>query len=98
MTACPRLLKETKQLLNKQMLPYYLRHATVRLRRQLYYYRSASALCSHYHPTAQKNRLLSASIASSCPTDQVGDVIIELVGGGKMTLNGTGLEMSDQSP
>ena len=95
MTACPRLLKETKQLLNKQMLPYYLRHATARLRRQLYYYRSASELCSHYHPTAQKNRLLSASIAS-CPTDQVDDVIIELEGGGKMTLNGTGLEMSVQ--
>ena len=79
------------------MLPYYLRHATARLRRQSYYYRSASDLCSHYHPTAQKNRLLSASI-SSCPTDHVGDVIIELEGGGKMTLNGTGLEMSDPSP
>eukprot|EP00984_Skeletonema_dohrnii_P027322 scaffold16853_cov105-Skeletonema_dohrnii-CCMP3373.AAC.3 len=35
---------------------------------------------------------------SSCPTDQVDDVMVELDSGGKMTLNGTGLEMSEPSP
>lgn len=74
---------------------YYLRHASARLQRQLYD-RSASSFCAHYHPTHKNRRLLSS--ISSCPTDQVGDVIIELEGGGKMTLNGTGLEMSDPSP
>ena len=34
----------------------------------------------------------------TCPTDQVDDVMIELDGGGKMTLNGTGLEMSTPNP
>ena len=38
------------------------------------------------------------SLISSCPTDQVDDVIIELDGGGKMTLNATGLEMSTPNP
>lgn len=53
------------------------------------------------HLTGRLKRQLNSYyrlLSSSCPTDQVDDFIIELDGGGKMTLNGTGIEMSQPSP
>mmetsp|Transcript_10423 Transcript_10423/g.20839 ORF Transcript_10423/g.20839 Transcript_10423/m.20839 type:complete len:301 (+) Transcript_10423:71-973(+) len=55
--------------------------------------------CRHVTGRLRRQLIRPHRPLSSCPTDQVvDDVMVELDGGGKMTLNGTGLEMSEPSP
>lgn len=82
------------------ILPSFFRHATSVLLRQ-FNKESSSPSCSYLPSQIIKTRPHYRPLSSkplSCPTDQVDDVMIELDGGGKMTLDGTGLEMSEPSP